>query len=388
MLQKINKFILKNNTLYIAIIAIFLLISLSIYSFPSLFNFLFNNILGNLLLILVVICFGYFDLRWAIGLGILFIILYQVNHLSPKKEGFTEWSQTLKDDFIQFEKTYNPNLQFDINIIQKQASPEEVEYLLQNNKWEWSDTVKTLYRDFIMTNLPTSMDPDVALDIAQTVYNETAVKELMSWNTKEGIFLLTGATIGHTEGLPDNLNNIVRCGFGTDASGNTDINGNAIMEKIVNVGYDGINGSMIKNITPVADADLPGLVPGFKFLKGACNPCVALDDPTNYSCPFSLNVGDGGQVSDIWSDLWGLVTIIGDSSGSGSGSSAGTSVKKNQFPLLNELKDELNKADILNKSVETAGNASSVDKQKSGVLNIDMTAETPQAESSYLNSNM
>jgi len=489
----INVFIPKNNNIFVAIVAVLLLFSVVLYAFPSAFVFLFNNILGNLLLLLGVIGVGYFDFRWGVGLAAIFVILYQAFSLSkakglkakqqsPKglKEGFdnscktgcvapTEptgncqvspdkqtlicpwdckypgtgsgycsydtdcssctplgtfvnpdnkipdpihghcwdgtikideagtncpppppknpnddtacgsiygccpdgvsgalgpnaygcvgsssssgtsgnknniihatntgtgtgsWSPKLQADFANFEKTHNPNFQFDMNIIQKQASPEEVEYLIKNNKWPWSNSVKAMYKDAIMRNSTISMDPGVAMDVAQTIYNETAVKEMLSWNSKEGAFLLTGATVGHTKGLPDNINNIVRCGLPDG------VNGNAVMEKITNVGYNGINGSMTKNYAPVPDSEIPKLVAGFKFLKGECNPCLALNSPPDYSCPFSLNVGDGGEVSSIWKDLWGLV------SGSGSGSSSSGS-KKKEFPILNELKNELNKA--------------------------------------------
>jgi len=367
----INVFVAKNNSLFVAVIAIFLLFSLVLYAFPSLFVFLFGNILGNLLLILGVVGLGYFDLRWAIGLGAIFVILYQAYSLSSSVEGFEAWSPQLKADFVKFENTYNPNFQFDLNIVQKQASPEEVEYLIKNNKWPWSDSVKSMYKDAIMRNSVISMDPGVALDVAQSIYNEKAVKEMLSWNSKEGAFLLSGVTVGHTEGLPDNVNNIVRCGTG-------DSSGVPVMEKIVNVGYDGINGSMIQNISVVPDADIPGLVPGFKFLKGACNPCLALNDPPDYSCPFSLNVGDGGGVSTIWQNLWGLDGLV----------SSGSS-KKNQFPLLNELKNELNKA------ADTLGSSSSADSTLGNVVVPEYSAGNEEydnndvnVESPFLNSNL
>jgi hypothetical protein len=375
----------KNNTLFIAIISVFVVFALVLYAFPSLFIFLFSNILGNLLLFAAVLGVGYFDVRWGVGLAAIFVILYQAYSLSRSrgnlKEGFTAWSDELRTQFEEYEKTNNPNFQFDINIIQKQASPEEVEYLFENNKWPWSDEVKTLYKNALMTNNILSIDPSVGLDMAQAIYNETAAKELLAWNSKEGLFLLTGATIGHTEGLPDDVNNIVRCGI--DASGN----GGAVMQKIVNVGYDGINGAMIKNVTTVPDADIPTLVPGFTFLKGDCNPCVALDDPANYSCPFSLNVGDGGGVSDIWKDLWGLTTTSDTSSSSSSSntsSSSTTDVSNNQFPLLVQLKDELNKATVIINPTTTK----EVVSQNESAINADTTNEDVSVESPYLNSNM
>jgi hypothetical protein len=369
----INVFIPKNNNIFVAIVAVLALFSVVLYAFPAAFVFLFNDILGNLLLLLGVIGVGYFDFRWGVGLAAIFVILYQAFSLSKShgREGFTEWSSQLQADFINFENTHNPNFQFDMNIIQKQASPEEVEYLIKNNKWPWSDSVKAMYKDAIMRNSVISMDPGVAMDVAQTIYNETAVKQMLSWNTKEGAFLLTGVTVGHTEGLPDNINNIVRCGL-SDSNGN----GGAVMEKITNVGYNGINGSMIQNISQVSNADIPGLVPGFKFLKGECNPCVALDDPANYSCPFSLNVGDGGEVSTIWQDLWGLM---------GSSSKTKSKPNKKEFPILTELKNELNKASsMLNLS---AGSNNPI-VYEDAVSPPEDLALNDSVESPFLNSNM
>jgi hypothetical protein len=129
------------------------------------------------------------------------------------------------------------------------------------------------------------------------------------------------------------------------------------MEKIVNTGYDGINGSVIQNITQVSNADIPGLVAGFKFLKNECNPCTALNNPADYSCPFSLNVGDGGGVSAIWNNLWGLT----------SDSSASAANKKKQFPLLTELRNELNNAgDILNPIISSSSSANTGTTNSSG----------------------
>lgn len=379
--MNINVFIPKNNSIFVAIVLLLVLFSIVLYAFPTAFVFLFNNILGNLLLALGVIGVGYFDFRWAVGLAAIFVILYQAFSLSKTegrlskgslgREGFTEWSSQLKSDFVKFENTYNPNFQFDLNIIQKQASPEEVEYLIKNNKWPWSDSVKAMYKDAIMRNSTTSMDPGVAMDVAQTIYNETAVKEMLSWNSKEGAFLLTGVTIDNTKGLPDNINNIIRCGLPNG------VDGDAVMEKTVNVGYDGINGSMIQNVTEVSNTDIPGLVPGFKFLKDECNPCIALNDPADYSCPFSLNVGDGGEVSTIWKNLWGL---------SGSSTESDSKKNKKEFPLLNELKNELNKAStVLNAGV--SGNVI-VPESEDAVLKPEDLKLDDSVESSYLNSNM
>ena len=296
----------QTHTLFIAIVAVIAVFSLSLFSFPNAFVFFFNDILGNVLLVLVVLGIFMWDPRWAIGIASIFIVLYQAFHLSQKqlqgereesgkvgKEGFS-WSDTQIENFKQFQKTFNPDITFDIQTVQRQATPEEVDYLLTNNKWPWSDAVQTMYKEAVMTDSFIRMDAGTALNTAQTIYNETAIKEILSWNSKEGTFILFGATVGHTKGLPDNVNNVIRCA------------GSKGMEKVIHQGYASIHGDMIDNTTAVENSDIPSVVPGFQFLKEACNPCGALNDIPDYSCPFSINVGSGPDVSSIWKDLWGL----------------------------------------------------------------------------------
>jgi hypothetical protein len=240
------------------------------------------------------------DWRSAIGFFALFLLLYRSLSLSfsnNPREGFHQWSDDLKNRFLKFQASFNPSFQFDLRIVQQQASPKEAEYLLKHNKWPWTKETETLYRKAVLTTSITSLDPGVATDIAKTIYNEAAVKELLSWNTKEGQFLLMGVTVGNGSndgaiGLPANWNNTVRC----NAAGQ--------MQKNTVIGYDGVNGALVENKEPVKDADLPTVVPGFKFIAGECNPCGALSG--DFSCPFSLNVGDGGDISTIWKKLWGI----------------------------------------------------------------------------------
>jgi len=229
------------------------------------------------------------------------LIVFLVNILRKVfKEGFdnssvNNWSPELIRDFLNFQSIYNPTFTFDTNILQKQATPEEVNYLFNNKKWPWSQETKQLYKETIMNNNIISVDPEVSLTVSQSIYNENAIKQILSWKTKEGLFLLNGAIIGHTENLPDNINNLAKC---------VNNNGDFIMKKIINKGYGSINGEMIKTITEINNEDIPYLVPGFKFINKPCNPCGPLNDPTDYSCPFSINVGDGNGISRIWKTIW------------------------------------------------------------------------------------
>jgi hypothetical protein len=45
-------------------------------------------------------------------------------------------------------------------------------------------------------------------------------------------------------------------------------------------------------------------MPGFNFVNGSCDPCVALNTPSDFSCPFKLNVKGNDQISDVWRKLW------------------------------------------------------------------------------------
>jgi len=310
------------------------------------------SILGNFLLVLFVGLVGYFNVQWAIGLSAIFIILYQASHLSSGREPFgvldieadtiytpTTWSQQTITDFLHFQKTHNPNFTFDINILQQQATPAEVQYLLENNQWPWSDEVKKMYRDAIAQSSFISVNLSASLGDAQAIYNQTAIKELLSWNSKEGTFLLHGATIGNSELLPANVNNIVRCSATAPSS-----SAPSVMQKIIYTGYDSINGSLQSQVSSVENSALPSLVNGFKFLKDACNPCVALSNPADYSCPFSIDTGNGPDVSPVWQNLWGL---------NASDANASASTDPSKFPLLNQLKKEISNATFVSSSSST-----------------------------------
>ena len=367
-------FIPKNNAITVSVISLMLLFILILYLVPSLFVSLFQTLLGNLFLILIVFGVGYYHFISGIILAFGFILFYQISHLSfgQKKEGFLDaeanvnmeldapdgatrgpWPADLVEKFLQFQKVLNPQIVYDMKVLQKQATPEEVVHLFKHNQWPWSKKVQDLYQAAIAQNLYISIDPGIALTDAQSIYNQKAVIELLSFQTKEGKFLINGATIGHTKGLPENINNVAVCGI--------DGKGNSILNKVLYTGYDGFDGHMIENITPIENKNVPSVVTGFKFLKGECNPCSALNSPADYSCPFSLNVGDGEDVSTVWKMLWGLNPsgMIGQPSGtreptlnssfklvpdsSPTPSSSPGSPSPNEFPLLSQLTNELGK---------------------------------------------
>lgn len=322
--KDINIFIPANNTAFVTIVSVFVVFLIILFLKPELFFMAFKTFLGNVVLLFIILGASYVDIKYAITLALFFIILSRVAWTSSSlKEGFAAngWSDDLVAKFLKFQKVLNPNVVYDMKVVQQQATPDEVDYLFKNNKWPWSKEVIDLYQEAVAENSFVKVDPGIAMIDAQQIYNEMAMKQVLSFSTKEGTFLLNGAVIGHNKNMPSNINDLVKCG--TDPK-----TGQSVVEKVVYNGYDSINGSMNKSVTNVEFANIPGLVNGFKFLNGPCNPCAPLDNPPAYSCPFSLNTGNGAEVSPIWKLLWypGGGSGGGGGSGSAGGSGSGSRV--------------------------------------------------------------
>lgn len=289
-----------------------------LYAIPSIFISLFHTFLGNLILLLCAIFVGAFvNARYGFITFIAIVILYQISHynyynlvaLDTNKtvvsEGFAnngngKWSRDTVSNFLQFENIYFPNSQFNMNVIQKQASESDANHLLSTGAWNWSQETQDLYKDNISHNELIKIDPGVALTGAMKLYNETAIKQLLSWNAPEGKFLLYGVDSGVSEDqptfIPDSLkkHDIIRCN--SDASG---------LEK-----HSYINNALVK--TPVSNQDAPNEIAGFSFARGApCNPCGPLKDEPDFTCPFLLKTKPQEKekenaISEIWSTLWNL----------------------------------------------------------------------------------
>ena len=215
----------------------------------------------------------------------LYIVLNYIFHeFMSIKEGFT-WSSDLIKRFNNFQATVNDNNnQYNVDVLQEQASTEEVSELLNNGYWPWSAATKYQYQDAVWHNPIIKINVSDALDYAQKTYNETAAKRVMSWNTKEGKFLLYGGK--------DRLNkNIIKC--------SSDENNESVMQKIRKDNYID---NYIDSATTIQNNNIPNEMPGFSFAKGVCNPCVALRN--DYSCPFKLNVKGDTKVSPVWAGLW------------------------------------------------------------------------------------
>jgi hypothetical protein len=300
----------ENKTKLIGLLTILLLFWLILYFIPEIFVSLFNTLLGNLILLLCVILVSLKDYKYGIILALTILIIFRFQALSnKKKEGFT-WTQKSTQDFIAIQETINPKIIFDTNLIQKtQASQEEVDYFNKYAMWPWSQEVKDLYKDAVSNNPYIRNTPKDAVDSARKIYNQAAILRILSYQTKEGRFLLNGVQIqnpngnsledlpsgfgsfGYESGLIGNLqNDVIKC----NSSSN-----NSKLEKITYTGKDGIYGQQTKDVTPIDYHDLEKVLPGFSFVKGPCNPCGAINEKADYSCPFELTIKNSPSIRDV-----------------------------------------------------------------------------------------
>jgi len=341
----------ENRTKIIGFLTILILLWLVLYFIPEVFTSLFNTFLGNLILFTISILTLMYDLKYGIIISLILIIIYRFSQLSKTKEGFT-WNKKSTQDFLQIENTINRNSIFDINMIQNnQASQEELEYFNKNGMWPWSQKTIELYREAINSNPYIRTYSGDAVNHARTIYNEAAILRIISYQTKEGEFLLNGVLIKDPSGnkmedLPNGYgefpyksglignksDDVIKCNM-NKRNGST-------LERIRYTGKGGIYGEQTSKTTSVDYNDLENIIPGFKFLNGPCNPCGAINEKPDYSCPFQLKVKNKSPfISDVWQHLWN----INDNPLQSLPSFLSETINANEFPLLSELQSELNK---------------------------------------------
>ena len=224
-----------------------------------------------------------------VSLIVYSIIRYLSHPLDSFQSNSATWSPETIDKFKDYQKTtFQNTYQFNMDTLQKQASEQDAEYLVKNKHWEWSDETKQLYLDAIAQNPMVRILPQESLDNVMKVYNENAMRQILSWNTKEGDFLLTGITV-----MNQNQTMNVRDNFARE------------LEPDMSIRCDGAKGMIWSgNNKKINNEDLPATIPGFEFRDKVCNPCVALRDEPNYSCPFSLKIDGDKSVSAVWKSFW------------------------------------------------------------------------------------
>ena len=359
----------ENQQIIIGFLSILIFLWLILYVIPGIFSTLFNTLLGNLILLLGIILLGIKDIKYSLLALLLVIVLYrfsQLNNQTNLKEGFT-WSQQSTTDFLKIQDTLNPHVVFDTNKIQQQASQEEVDYFLQNQMWPWSQEVQDLYKESVMNNQYVQINPEDAVNQARQIYNQQIILEIISWQKKEGQILLNGIIINDASGADPSGNvNYSRNGAGSYAfsSGliSTENNPNIKVIKCksdpsgnYSLSQGQYDESQYKQVyTEVEASDLENIIPGFKFVSQPCNPCVALNSPPNYTCPFTLDLSNNnsqGQpnnlfsnnISKVWQYLWGINTEpLQSVPSSTSETNTSANANPNDFPLLSQIQVELN----------------------------------------------
>ena len=368
----------ENQQIIIGFLSILIFLWLILYVIPGIFTTLFHTLLGNLIILLGIILLGSKDIKYSLLALLLVIVLYRFSQISQPlisplsnnetnlKEGFT-WSQQSTTDFIKLQDTLNPHVVFDTNKIQNQASQEEVDYFLENQLWPWSQEVQELYKESVMNNQYVQINPVDAVTQARQIYNQQIILEIISWQKKEGQFLLNGVIVNDASGsdpsgnVPYSRNGAGSYAFNsglisTENNPNikiikckSDVSGNYALSQGQ---YDTTQSKQV--YTEVEASDLENIIPGFKFVSQPCNPCVALNSPPNYTCPFTLDLSNNnsqGQpnnifsnnISKVWQYLWGINTDpLQSVPSSTSETNTNPNTNPNDFPILGQLQVELN----------------------------------------------
>ncbi len=81
--MNLNKLFSKKNLDLMVKLFIFLIVLwMVMFIIPSLFIFLFDSYIGNLILFGLIFLAGIYNLQFSVGLAIIIIILYRFNYLS------------------------------------------------------------------------------------------------------------------------------------------------------------------------------------------------------------------------------------------------------------------------------------------------------------------
>lgn len=91
------------------------------------------------------------------------------------------WGDNVVKQFLALQSTINPEYIFNVNMMQKYISKDEVTEFLANGKWNWSDETKKKYLEYVDRD-PRSKDqvnPSFDMNLLQTVYSESAIKKLI-----------------------------------------------------------------------------------------------------------------------------------------------------------------------------------------------------------------
>ena len=221
-----------------------------------------------------------------------------------------KWDESVIKEFIRTQAAQNQDVIFDMDMIQLQATQKEAEELIKTGMWPWSQRTQDIYTDAISRSTMSKKGSLKSMNNDRTIYNENAILQMIALNDKEGEFLIEGARIPGTSPSYDPYSGRgtygIHSGLISDDNDLIQCNKDKLV-RIHRVGNDGITGAHVSKISDVDYNELPNIVKGFKFIKQPCNPCVALNSPADYTCPFSIKKKGRYMPSFAWEKLWGLV---------------------------------------------------------------------------------
>jgi hypothetical protein len=376
-LKMINNKIFDQNNIYlmVGLLTIFIGSWIILYLIPSIFIMIFNTILGNVILILLVLLTGKYNVSAAIIMALVFIVIYQFSHLI-KREGFSTntdalgnangsltyanlsplpldnlWSQETIDAFKSKYKELNPNAT-DQNIsdaiakYQKVASDDEAKSFSSTGVWPWDDFILKGFKSGLLEKikaLPANKDKsddelqaNVDKMVATTQqnvpnrqafyssgFNYSPVSDTQQGKLFEQLASNDGYSLGGDKYLKCNAGDSSLSLIQPSSSGQRTVYSmNADSEPAQ---YPGIDTHY---------SSLETLIPGFKFVNNSCNIC-----DISKGCAFSMN----GSITPPWDTVWGI-----PSSGASQTESTPATVSSQQtvdpskFPELNRIKTELN----------------------------------------------
>lgn len=241
----------------------------------------------------------------VIGLCLLVITIHYIYNHCYSTPSNTEgmFSPETIDKFIVLQSFNNPNTYFNLQRLSKQATEEDMQYYNKYGHWYWDQTTKKAYEEDLKHNPYLQEYPKgTYMRTAQNTYNQNIMKQILSWRAPEGVFLMNGAVTGNVE-YEQGLNDLTGRGTFPYTSGLLPKGEATVVCNNNKVSLRKENGNAVPVYAPLDYNLLPTILPGFRFLKGACDPCGALKDNPDYSCPFAF--GDR-EPSYIWKALWGI----------------------------------------------------------------------------------
>jgi hypothetical protein len=309
-MKQMNKYVTEEK---IWVFFIYLIITWWIlYLIPEIFLSLFGTLLGNLILIIATLLAFAKSRVFGFLIGSSFLIMYRFYYLAKtKKETFQETILVdgTENQFLLLQSTLNRDTNYDISKLKQDISKQEMNYFFKNGMWPWSQETIDLYTQAINKNSYIRNHFSESIKEARSKYHEHAILKILSLQTKEGIFLVDGVSVpayslpsgygsfGYKSGLIVPTDDVIKCNI--DSFGK-----NSTLEKLHYTGkLDKYNEESTVTL-PVDYHDLEKEIPGFTFVNKPCNPCKAYDFPSNYSCPFQLDLKEDKGISSIWKYLW------------------------------------------------------------------------------------